>query len=640
MRTQKPKNNTFMTLKRLFSLVAIATFTLFAACETTGDETGGNKNDGPTSFTLEKTEFDFTAEGGNATVKYTITSPVQGGVVLTECKDSWIKDLSTATYGSIKFTVAPNYTAEARETTIYAIYTGLKGAHSITIRQEANTDPVFSYNVTHNAPRTLMLDVKPADKETAYICDIYSQAHLDAFSLNDDFLLYKYHLEALSYKAERSGQSLLNYLQNVSYCGDELDIEFTDLNPDTDYVVFCFHIDLLTTDIIGDIYREVIRTSTPKPVDVELGMTLTPHNNAILQTITSSDEEAYYYTGYWKVDEFYSYFGRDAKMEEVFPAKWNETVITQLSYGKSLAAIIEEFCQKGSKDIDNTGLANYTEYAFFLFAIDPETGFAASEPIIKTAETTSATDSGVTIEITVKNIMANTADVYWKASSKGATFERSVCTKSEYDSFGSNDDERYENIRKKYTLIQATGDTDMNLTGLTPNTTYVAYAYGVDGETRNTRIFTTEFTTLSNTPGKSNIKIEWTNHFNLAEVAGVDTEHWGDYAAYSNRALIPATISGVKSENGDEVYIMLSSYYSEYYGSDSSQWLRDLVSNENNKVNYYSNYNIIADYERDYTLVAVAKDADGNFGALYKRAVCLYASDSADVASYVYAENK
>lgn len=624
-----------MTLKNLFSIVALTALTLFVACDNKGNET--DNGSGATTFVLEQTEMEFSCDGGLGTVNYTITNPVQGGVVLTDCSASWIKDLSTATYGSIKFTVAPNYTNNVREAAINVQYTGIEGSFSVTVRQAASEAPVFSYKVVYTDPRTILLDVVPADKETAFITGSYSKSHIEAFNLGNDIALFGYHLQSLSYEADRAGQSFLNYLQNVSYRGEALNVEFTDLNPDTEYVVFSYHIDLANATIIGDIYRETILTGKPAQSDATFDMTLSVENNVITQDITVSDEQTYFYTGYWKVNEFYMYYGRDAVMEEVFPAKWNETVIIQQSYGKSVAQILEEFCKQGSQSIVNTGLANYTEYVFYVFAVDTASGFVASEPVIATATTTSVQDSGVTIDITVEDIFARTANVYWKASSKSAQFERSVLTMSQYEALGASDQERFENIRKQYgTFYVATGDTDMNLYNLEPNTTYVAFAYGVDGETPNTRIYTTEFRTLSDTPGSSNISLSLGEHYNLAEVAAVDATHWGDYAGYSDSALLTATISGAAT--GDKVYIMWSTFPLDYY-SDDAQWLRD-VANDKWEVNCYSNYNFIFEYEREYSIIAVAQDSNGNYGRVFTKSVILYRSDDADVASYVYKENK
>jgi hypothetical protein len=46
------------------------------------------------------------------------------------------------------------------------------------------------------------------------------------------------------------------------------------------------------------------------------------------------------------------------------------------------------------------------------------------------------------------------------------------------------------------------------------------------------------------------------------------------------------------------------------------------------------------EYEKEYIIVAVAKDKNGNFGELFTAELYLYASDSKDAASYSYVEVK
>ena len=73
--------------------------------------------------------------------------------------------------------------------------------------------------------------------------------------------------------------------------------------------------------------------------------------------------------------------------------------------------------------------------------------------------------------------------------------------------------------------------------------------------------------------------------------------------------------------------------------SNNEQWLRDVTDSKNLK-NLYSNYNFMAEYEREYSVIAVAEDENGNYGQLFTSTFYLYKSDSADVDSYVYTANK
>jgi hypothetical protein len=96
------------------------------------------------------------------------------------------------------------------------------------------------------------------------------------------------------------------------------------------------------------------------------------------------------------------------------------------------------------------------------------------------------------------------------------------------------------------------------------------------------------------------------------------------------------TISGV--QEGDEVYYILDTRTLDWY-SKESQWLAD-VAQEKNRKNHYSNCYMMLEYEKEYIIVAVAKDKNGNFGKLFTAELYLYASDSEDAASYSYVEVK
>ena len=617
-------------MRKLFSLMTLLAVMTFVGCENKGGD------EGVTSFTLAQTELEVSADGGVQSVAYTIKNPQQGAVVLTNCKVDWIKELSTATVGEVKFTVMPNYTSEAREATITVQYTALEERYELKVKQAANDKPRFTFEVAVNEPTRLSINVTPADLSTAYICRAYSEAHIDLNNLYDDELLADYDMDAIEYEAYYAGQTMLNYLQNISHTGKGYDIEFTKLTPDTNYVVYAYHIDLSTGEICSDIYRHVVRTAAPETAEFEFDMTLEVSGAVITQTITPADKEVYYYTYRWSVEEFYMYYGFSAVMEETLVTKWNEQMMAWVQNGYQPYQIVDQNCFKGDKVIEHTDLKAETDYVFYIFAVDRETGLSASDITIVEKRTNKAHASNMTIEIVAKNIFQTTADVFWTASDPEGKFARSVMTKEEFESHGADDEEKLKRFVEEYWLYQAYGYTDMNLTRLQPNTTYVAFAYGLDGETPNTRIFKKEFTTLSDNPGKSNISINWDSHYNLAEVAAKDAEHWGDYAEYEGYALVEMAISGVSAT--DEVYMWVTTQTIDYY-NNTAEWLRDVVKDKN-KVNLYSHYNFVAEYEKEYTVVAVAKDENGNYGQLFLEEMYLYRSDDKQVSEYTYKENK
>lgn len=618
-------------MKKILSIVAIVALFVGVGCQEKPGQNNGN-----TTFTIEQTEVNATAEGMDVEINYDIKNPQSGAVVLTECKDGWIKNLSTATYGMIKFTVAPNFKKEARETKIKVQYTAVEGSYEIVVKQEASDVDTFTYDVLTKEPTALAIEVSPADTNTAYICRTYTKAHMDVFGLIYAEGIINYDLDAIEAEAEAAGQTMLNYLQNIAHTGKAI-VDFTDLVPDTEYVVYCYHINLQNgqpTD--WETYTEVIRTAKTQSLDEDIKMSFEVKGATVKQTVTTKHEDTYYYTECWALNDFKAYFGSDATPEQIFPRRWNEQITIKMGMGYQPHTIIEELCHQGTQTISYESLKANTSYIFYVFAVDPSTAFTATEIVTETVSTMNVNESGMTITISVKNIYATTADVYWTASDEKGKFARSVFTKADFNALGANDDEKLATILANYDFYQAVGYTDMNLTGLQPNTEYVAFAYGLEGSTPNTRIFTTEFKTKSNTPGQSNISMSWDEHYNMADVAAVDAEHWGEYEGRDDRALLPIKISGVKES--DKVYFMIVTWPLDYYSKDA-EWLRD-VTQAKNLMNLYESYNFVAEYERNYSVIAVAEDENGNYGTLYKGSFYLYKSDSKDAADYTYVANK
>ena len=621
-------------MKKFFSFVATLSLLVGVGCSDKGPD--GNVA-GKSEFKLEQTEINATAAGGIVEVNYTITNHENGAVVLTECKDNWIKDISTATFGTIKFTVLPNYKQESRETRISVTYTAVEEKFEIVVKQEESSVSAFTFEVAHKDATSILLNITPADITTPYVCRAYTKAHIEAFGLETDYALVEYDLDAINNEAYSASQTWLNYLQNISHVGKSFDISFTNLVPDTEYVIYCYHIDLHNGDATtGEVYREVISTTSPDTLDENITMSFEIDGAHISQTVTTNSEDTYYYTECWAKSDFVSYFGADATPEDIFPRRWNEQVTMKLQSGYYASAIIEQLCHQGTQTIEYNELKADTEYIFYVFGIDPETAFTATDIVIENVTTEEVQDSGMTISIEIKNIFYTTADIYWTASDPNATFRRTVLTKAQYEACGSTDKERFAAF-ELYGYVNpytATGSTDLNYVKGEAGVTFVALAFGVDGESPNTRIFSKEFTFMSYNQSSSNITMSWDEHYNLAEVAAVDAENWGDYVYYENYALLPITISGVS--RSDDVYYMLDTRPADYY-THEDEWLRD-VAQEKNLMNNYKHCYMQLEYEKEYFIIAVAKDKSGNFGKLFKEKLYLYKSESADVSTYSYVE--
>ena len=118
----------------------------FAACEE--PEQGVDDPVKDPVLNVTETTLDFTAEGGDGVINYSVENAVEGTEVETTCEADWVTDLTVAE--TITFTVAANEAEEAREATITVAYGEL--TKSVAVKQAAKegeepepepTAPVF-----------------------------------------------------------------------------------------------------------------------------------------------------------------------------------------------------------------------------------------------------------------------------------------------------------------------------------------------------------------------------------------------------------------------------------------------------------------------------------------------------------------
>lgn len=481
-------------MKRVFFTAAMLYGLLVAACTDANKEQPTPEPLDP-AIVFENTYLTVPQEGGEFAIFYTLENPVEGNVVIANCSDTWIQNMTTMQAGKVVFNVLQNYDNQIRQAKIRVRYTAIAQEYEIVVEQAASTLPKFVYEIEEQNLTSISLRVLPLDKTTPYITRAYTVDHIHAFGLESDPALFDYDLEAIAYEAVANGQSFYNYLRNLSHSGDSETIELKGLYPAMDYVVYTYHIDFSDQSLVGEIYREVIRSGEPDPIEVDLNITYQVEGASVIQTIDPDRSDVFYYTDYMAVQDFERYYGYGVEMADKFVEKWNFNVATLLSRGYSLNSILEQFCKKGASETRYNELHATTEYAFYVFAVDSKTGFAASDIDLQRISTDEAMTSEMTIEIDVRNITSTSADIFWTCSDPEGKFARSVFTETEYNALGDTDQERFLALLS-YGMMYFYGSTDINMSSLYPGTTYVAFGYGVDGETPNTRIFTQSFTTL------------------------------------------------------------------------------------------------------------------------------------------------
>lgn len=475
--------------------LAVTTLCLIATvgCENENENKTPDTPQGPAKFTLEKTLVEVPSEGGDFSVSYTIDNPVANGIVTAVAKNNWIK-LTEYANGAVVFTVSANESMTDRETAIDVVYSGVEERQTIIVYQEAIEGELFDVTITSESTK-LVVDVKPLDKTATYMCRIMKKEIVDAYELTSDSALFNADLQFMREEASNDNQSLSHYARAIALTGDTEDYEFTGLTPNTEYVVFCYYINLDSMGHEGEIYRENIRTAEPPLADVTFDLELTVDGIYINEKITPSDNSICYYHGYMVLDEFYTWYGSDASFEESFEAKWNNVVLVQSSWGKSISQIVADNCVTGTYE-QRHEMSARTEYVFFVVAVDSKTGFVASVPTCKTIKTESANAVDLTVDITVSDITSNGAIITFTPSNYTNTYGCHVVSKDEWLGFGETDDQRIYSITSRYTLYERNEVFQYTASNLSPSTEYVAFAFGLANENPTTGLFIKEFSTL------------------------------------------------------------------------------------------------------------------------------------------------
>ena len=130
-----------MKLRNLFSLLLALTL-VSVSCSKNNDEPIVSQD--PVLTLTSNSTMEFTADGGDGIITYTLENAVEGVAVKAECNAKWIKDLTVAE--NITFTVNPN-AAGQREAKIVVSYQ--TSSFEVTVKQaeEVNTGE-YLYDLT------------------------------------------------------------------------------------------------------------------------------------------------------------------------------------------------------------------------------------------------------------------------------------------------------------------------------------------------------------------------------------------------------------------------------------------------------------------------------------------------------------
>lgn len=536
--------------KSLWALLPMLSMLILVGCDKPVD---GKTDEYTSSINLKATSVEVNANGGNYTVNYTITNPVEGQNVTVNPVEDWITDVDVTTAGVIKFVVERNSDETPRQSVVEVSYKGAE-KQTFTVKQLAalGSDLTFEFDLTHAGYFSALIDVYPANQDLAYIYNIYSPAEIEANGLETDEALFAYEWEyfaALGYWYSMSSADVAE--ERMKY-GNQYDVEPTGLVPESTYYLIAYYYDPDTEQRISDISRFEFTTGkvTLSEMDFEIATTV----DANLLNVTVTAPTNYYDAFYFDVMEK-SVVDTECAQLDIEPARYfelynNTYVANYLSHeqGATINGYMADFCSYMSDSYEFDCLAE-TDYYVFAFAVN-DSALCATVPVYVEAKTGKVEMSDNEIDIVVKDITKDSATMMWKTTNDDP-YTAGYVAMSEWKTYGMNDKMRMQSIVENVGVEIMNGDQKFTPKNpqdkLAPGTEYVVYAFGFRGGVFTTDLFTTTFTTKEDRLSEMEMTVETIGYFDMDAIIALGAEGaeavdiWDYWKA--DYAIMPLTIN-------------------------------------------------------------------------------------------------
>lgn len=616
--------------KMLWALLPLLSVFIFVGCNNDEPAPEPAPNPGDVTINLKSETVNASANGGDYTVNYTLTNPIEGENVTVVPAEDWVSDIDVATPGVIKFSVERNAAETPRETTVDVSY---KGAEKkiFTVKQAAamNQDLTFEIEVTEQKYLSCVLDVYPANSDLAYIYGIYTPAEIEANNLQTDEALFQYEVEYFQALGYWNGISWKDVAEARAKWGNSYDVEPTGLAPESDYYLIAYYYDIDTCERLSDIYRFKFTTAKVPLGDMDFTFETSVDQNELTATVTAPTTylDAFYFDVFQKsiVDSECAQLGIEpARYFELYNNTFVANRLSNSSY--TAAGYIQEFCSYVSDDYTFDCLSD-TEYYLYAFAVTEE-GLCATVPVFEVVKTDPVEMSDNEFVIIVQDITTMSAKIMWKTVNDDPYIAGYV-TKEYWDSLGSTDNQKLQGLLSTMEAPAVLSGDSTYYPGASedeapvyfdPATEYVVFAFGYRGGVVTTDLFSTTFSTLEDRESHMKLIVnEELGYFHIDAIKASDAyvaDFFDNYTDYPFVAPFEVTFS--------DPSMLQSFFFTNWIENPSapSEWnspenIVKMVLNDG-PMSPYLHVSMASAGLESYTW-AMALDTDGYYTSIYER---------------------
>ena len=489
----------------------------------------------------------------------------------------------------------------------------------------------------------LSLDIMPHDQEAEYVVLFAEKKHFIANGIDTREELIEDDLAMLRSYAEYYGITIREFLEGMKWLvkGNKEGYKVTNLYPNTEYVVYCYGVDVDDENYVAttEICYEVITTTAPELQKVEFDIATTISGNNVEIVMTPNNYNGLYYS--YIVPETDSYYLPDgAEFNADYLAHYRNTTwatFNELINNQGTPA--EQFCHSGTVT-RNERLNPNANYMVVCFAVsDEQTPILCSEPTIKYFTTEQSNKSDLTIKIEVTDITQYNAMLTVTPSKKSEEYACVFLAASQLPPYES-EYEQMMFIIENFDPAIFSGPFSEALTPLMPGTEYVVVAFGIENDLPTTDMFSYRFSSLE--AGTSEVyieSIELVKLFDAKEIIALDS-------SYSNTLAECECVAIVEAKTNIPSDKLRFWWYEEWMQVEYSEeaFLEDLLMYDYaNNPEIMDMYYSMNDQDR-FLFAGIAEDESGNMSEIFYSEPFLMSKSMCDPAeeffSYVSKSNQ
>lgn len=586
--------------------------------------------DKETGFSLNENIVEMSAEGGEAVVTWKVENPIEGAnVMIARGYPEWINKFDTSVDGEIRFNVDSYTEQEAREARIAVNYgqdtssftvvqAGIEGGDE----EDPDDDSEIKLEIVEARPNTVVVSIE-TDGNLTYFINIEEKAVWDQYAGEED--VFAHDRELFQWNADGWGISLESWLREefgtIKYATPYHMFMYVQdgvrgtvyLENNTEYVVYAYGING-NGEILTDLYSVETATtdfdlSNPMSFDISIDIT----ENFGSFRISPDDDNQQYFAGILLYrDEVPALEDLKAdilrKREDQIFMYWSHPENTDTWEG-----IVEWMAFTGEQSVEEElGLAD-APGVVYAYTID-DRGNMNGKMIIKEFRTNALDDSGNKIKMELSALTSRTATLTVTTTTNDLYLVMFDEDGSEYDGLEGKELANAILYADSDNLYSGRNDIIIPMKGMHRDVDYILVAFGYEAGQITTEPTVLRFTTPNPTVSDVTCKPQFSSeYYDLRQafekypdvfrnpegesrpVVWMDVELGGDPASFS---YFLEFTENVQDRHVDDLITMLENHYNDLGPFGTGEWLYLF-------------------YGHSYTLVGVARDADGNYGEVF-----------------------